>query len=369
METKESNPINFLYVGVDVHKDQHTAVAANCFGHALLEKEINNSEEEFAQLVEKVKILAEAKSLKPIFGLEDTSAYGQRLALHLCQENFPVKVVSPIFVDRERRKLTHPEKSDSQDALGVARALISMIGTLPDFSISKTNEIAKNLKDSVVDREFLVKEQTRIKNQLHRLLHKSYNSEYREKFKNPFSVKALEYWSKHPVPADLSGNVLLKSQIRRKIRRLRGIKKEVAEIEEEMKILVNQIDQKLETLNGCGLVLASSVLAEIKDIDRFDSPNALAQYGGFCPKEKSSGKRIRHIKTKSGNRKLNKAVHRIALSQLGRQGNIYSKNYFQKKIAEGKNKSQAICCLKRKLISIIFMMLKHKAAYNYAARC
>jgi len=150
---------------------------------------------------------------------------------------------------------------------------------------------------------------------------------------------------------------------------MRGIKKEVVEIEEEMRILVDQIDQKLETLNGCGLVLTSSVLAEIKDIDRFDSPNALAQYGGFCPKEKSSGKRIRHIKTKSGNRKLNKAVHRIVLSQLGRQGNIYSKNYFRKKIAEGKNKSQAICCLKRKLISIIFMMLKHKTAYDYAARC
>lgn len=39
METKEINPISFLYVGVDVHKDQHTAVATNCFGQALMEKE------------------------------------------------------------------------------------------------------------------------------------------------------------------------------------------------------------------------------------------------------------------------------------------------------------------------------------------
>jgi len=368
MKTKEINPISFLYVGVDAHKDQHTAVATNCFGQALLEKEINNSEEEFAELVSKVKILAQAKSLKPIFGLEDTSAYGQRLALHLCQ-SFPVKVVSPVLVIRERKKLTHPEKSDSQDALGVAKALISKIGTLPDFSISKTSEISKGLKDLTVDREFLVKEQTRIKNQLHRLLHKAYNSGYREKFKNPFAVRALQYWSKHPVPTELSGNTLLKNLIRRKIKRLKNIKKEVAEIEEEMKTLLDQIDQKLETLNGCGIVSASSVLAEIKDIDRFSSPNKLARYGGFCPGEKSSGKRIRHIKSKSGNRNLNKAVHRIALSQLGRQGNKYSKEYFQKKIAEGKNKSQAICCLKRKLVNIIYMMLKHKAAYDYAARC
>lgn len=216
METKETNPINFLYVGVDVHKDQHTAVATNCFGQALLEREINNSEEEFAELVRKVKILAGTRNLTPVFGLEDTSAYGQRLASHLCQENLPVKVVSPVFVVRERGKLTHPEKSDSQDALGVARALISRIGTLPSFSISKTNEIAKELKDLVVDREFSVKEQTRIKNQLHRLLHKSYNSEYRERFKNPFSMKALEYWYRRPVPAGLSDSAGLKNQIKRK---------------------------------------------------------------------------------------------------------------------------------------------------------
>ena len=368
METKKINPISFLYVGVDVHKDQHTAVATNCFGQPLLEKEINNSEEEFAELVSKVKILAENKRLKPVFGLEDTSAYGQRLALHLCQ-SFPVKVVSPVLVVRERKKLTHPEKSDSQDALGVAKALISKIGTLPDFSISKTSEISKGLKDLTVDREFLVKEQTRIKNQLHRLLHRAYNSGYREKFKNPFAVRALEYWSKYPVPKGLSSNTFLKNQIKRKIKRLKNIKKEVIEIQEEMKILMSQMDQKLETLNGCGIVSASSVLAEIKDIDRFSSPNGLARYGRFCPGEKSSGKKIRHIKSKSGNRKLNMAIHRIALSQLGRQGNIYSKEYFQKKIVEGKNKSQAICCLKRKLVNIIYMMLKHKAAYDYAARC
>jgi transposase len=368
MKTKEIDVVSFLYVGVDVHKDQHTAVATNCFGQTLFEKEINNSEEDFAGLVKKIKRLAENKKLNPVFGLEDTSAYGQRLALHLCQD-FPVKVVSPVLVVRERKRLTHPEKSDSQDALGVARALISRIGTLPDFSISKISETSKGLKDLTVDREFLVKERTRVKNQLHRLLHRAYNSEYKAKFKNPFAVRALEYWSKHPVPTALSGNILLKNQIKRKVKRLKNIKKEIVEIEEEMKILLDQTGQKLDTLNGCGLVSASAVLAEIKDIDRFNSPNALARYGGFCPGEKSSGKKIRHIKSKSGNRKLNMAVHRIVLSQLGRQGNGYSKEYFKKKISEGKNKSQAICCLKRKIINIIYTMLKHKAAYDYATRC
>ena len=368
METKQRSPDSFLYVGVDVHKDQHTAVAANCFGQALFEREIDNSKEEFKELVKDVRGLSEEKELNAVFGLEDTSAYGQRLAEYLFKESFPVKVVSPVLVNRERKSLTHPEKSDSQDALGVARALIQGIGTLPNFSISENNKAAQGLKELVIDREFLIKEQTRIKNQMHRLLHRAYNTEYRERFKNVFAVRALEYWHRHPVPKEFKDDILLKDQIKRKVKRLQDIKKEVMEIEKGMRILMDRMGQKLETLNGCGLVLTATVLAEIKDIERFKSGDSLAKYGGFCPREKSSGKTIRHIKTKAGNRRLNRAVHMIALSQLGRQGNEHSKEYFKRKVGEGKNKSQAICCLKRRLINIIYAILKHQTAYEYAVR-
>ena len=370
LEQKKLN--NLLYVGVDVHKDQHTALAVNCFSQILWEKEINNSKEEFCQLVKQIKKLAEGQGLEPVFGLEDTSGYGLRLACYLYQQNLPVKTISPVLVDRGRKYETHPEKSDSLDALGVAKALIQRIGTLPDYTISKTEEISKEIKELAMDREFLVKEQTRIKNQLHRLLHKAYNSGYREKFKNPFSVKALNYWSKYPVPKKSDGLIscfpILKNQIKRKLKRLRDIKKEVIEIEKELRILMDQTEQKIETLNGCGLVLASSLLAEIKNIDKFKSPDALAKYGGLCPREKSSGKKLRHIKTKSGNRKLNKAIHRIAFSQIGRNGNQYAKEYFLRKVSEGKSKSQALCCLKRRLVNIIFMMLKHKQEYRYSVK-
>ncbi len=53
LEQKKLN--NLLYVGVDVHKDQHTALAVNCFSQILWEKEINNSKEEFCQLVKQIK--------------------------------------------------------------------------------------------------------------------------------------------------------------------------------------------------------------------------------------------------------------------------------------------------------------------------
>jgi len=365
----ETEHHRFLYVGMDIHKDNHTAVATNCFGQNLLEKKIANSKEDFAGFVAAVKQLSKQSNLIPVFGLEDSYGYGHRLASHLYQQGFLVKMVAPVLVDRARQRETHPEKSDLLDAFQVAKVLVQRTDKLPNYSISRDDEIAKTIKELSLDREFLIKEQTRLKNQLHRLLHQSYNSEYRNKFKDVFSLKALRYWQTYPLPrkSDKTGtnSFILKNQIKRKVKRLLDIRDEIKTIEAELAVLIKQTNQKLDTLNGCGIALASKVLAEIRNIERFRSASALAKYAGLCPREKSSGKTFRHIKTKSGNRRLNMAIHRIALSQISRTGNQCAKTYFQRKVSEGKTKFQALCCLKRRLIDIIFMMLKYKQPYNY----
>lgn len=352
---------------MDIHKDTHTAVAVNCFGQNLFETVISNSEKDFTEFTATVERLSRENKLQPIFGLEDSYGYGLRLARFLFHTNARIKMVPPVLVDHVRRYETHPEKNDSLDALGIARVLIQRIDTLPDYSISKEDDLSKEIKELALDREFLVKEQTRIKNQLHRLLHKAYNSEYRNKFKDPFSLKALRYWKTHPVPQRSSDALsdVLKNQIKRKVKRLLAIREEVQEIEDELASLTEQTGQKLKTLNGSGTVLTAQVLAEVRNIERFHSPDALAKYAGLAPRERSSGKTIRHIKSKSGNRRLNMAIHRIALSQISRSGNAEAKGYFQRKLSEGKTKAQALCCLKRRLVDIIFMMLKHKQEYNY----
>lgn len=359
-----------LFIGMDVHKDTHAAVGATAFGEKLFEIAIENTKADFNRLIEQSKSVAVSRGLDPVFGLEDSTAYGHRLAKHLFANNLPVKTVSPIYVDRERKYETHPEKNDLLDAYAAAKVLIQRIDTLPTYRITEQNELAKEIKELSLDREFLVKEQSRIKNHLHRLLHKAYNSEYRKKFKDPFGVKSLKYWLARPLPNgeaknDILGTpAILKNQIKRKVKRLVGIKEEMKEIEIELQTLIDQTGQKITTLNGCGVALGSKLLAEIKDISKFSSPSALTKYAGLCPREKSSGKTFRHIKSKSGNRQLNTAIHRIALSQISRSGNAAAKEYFQRKISEGKTKAQALCCLKRRLVDIIYMMLKHKQPYK-----
>jgi len=123
--------------------------------------------------------------------------------------------------------------------------------------------------------------------------------------------------------------------------------------------------QTLSTASGCGTVIAAEIIGEIGDINRFHSPGALAKYAGCAPREHSSGKTIRWRKTRSGNRRLNRAFHRMALSQISRSGNGAARTYFKRKISEGKTKAQALVCLRRQLVNVVWMMMKHKTEYAY----
>ena len=347
-----------MFIGIDVHKDTHTAVGISPYGEKLFEITVGNYPKDFETLDLKVK--EHSSVLSPDIGLEDVRGYGERLAGYL-YEKYPVYHVPSILVDRLRQNATHPEKSDSLDALGVAKVMIQSIDTLLPYTISKESEKAKQLREISVDREDLVLERTRLKNQVHTLLYRIYNTEYANKFKDPFALKALRFWRNAKPKCD---PFLIKT-MKRKVRRLLDIHTEVSDLEKDMEQLLKD-NYTIQTASGCGLVLASTIIGEIGDINRFTSPGALSKYAGCSPRQRSSGKKVRHVKTRSGNRRLNCAFHRMALSQISRSGNEKAKAYFKRKVSEGKSKSQALVCLRRQMVNIVWMMLKHKTIYRNA---
>jgi len=350
-----------LFVGVDVHKDTHTAVALSPFGEKVFEMKIGNEAEDFISLVKKTKVEAKKSGLIPSFGLEDVHSWGERLSSFLVEVGLPVRAVSPILVDHRRSKTTHPEKSDSLDAQGVAEVMIQKIDTLPIYTLSEEAKKAKQIRELSLEREWLVKERARLKNQLHILLHRIHNSGYCIKFKDPFSKKALRYWMRG-VPKDT--DVILEQRMKRAVRRLLDLREEIQEIEEELETIMKENNQTITTASGCGVVIAAEIIGEIGDINRFHSPGALAKYAGCAPREHSSGKTIRWRKTRSGNRRLNRSFHRMALSQISRSGNDAARTYFKRKISEGKTKAQALVCLRRQLVSVVWMMMKHGTEYR-----
>ena len=351
-----------LFVGVDVHKDTHTAVGLTPFGEKVFEMTIGNEAADFISLVEKTKVEAEKAGLVPSFGLEDVHSWGERLSAFLVEEGLPVRAVAPILVDHRRSKTTHPEKNDSLDAAGVAAVMIQRIDTLPVYKLTEEAQKAKQTRELSLEREWLVKERARLKNQLHILLHRIHNTGYRAKFKDPFAKKALRYWM-CGVPKET--DVILAARMKRAVRRLLDLREEIQEIEDELETMMKENGQTIATASGCGTVIAAEIIGEIGDIARFHSPGALAKYAGCAPREHSSGKTIRWRKTRSGNRRLNRAFHRMALSQISRSGNDAARAYFKRKVSEGKTKAQALVCLRRQLVNVVWMMMKHKTEYHY----
>ena len=351
-----------LFVGVDVHKDTHTAVGVSPFGEKLFEITVGNYQKDFRSLAEAAESVSARETLSPYFGLEDCSGFGERLSSFLLDEGYLVVHVPPILVDERRKNETHPEKSDSLDALGVAKVMLQRSDKLLPYTLTPETLKAKQIKEISVDREFLVSERTRLKNQLHTILHRLWNTEYRTTFKDPFSLKALRHWlSRTPKGAD----VFLVRIMKRKARRLLNLHEEITELEDELETLLKESGSTIQTASGCGVTIAAMVVGEIGDINRFHSPAALAKYAGCAPREYSSGKTHRHRKTRSGNRRLNCAFHRMVLSQISRMGNPAAQKYFKKKVSEGKSKPQALVCLRRHMVNIVWMMMKHKTEYRY----
>ena len=117
-------------------------------------------------------------------------------------------------------------------------------------------------------------------------------------------------------------------------------------------------------------VTAAGLISEIGDINRFASPDKLAAYAGISPMQYSSGQTDKNFSNKRGNRNLHQILFFMAVSlsndpaNRGKPVNQYFYDYYRKKISEGKTKKQSIKCVMRKLVNIIYKMMRDKSEYR-----
>ena len=105
-----------------------------------------------------------------------------------------------------------------------------------------------------------------------------------------------------------------------------------------------------------GPILAGTLIGYAGDVDRFTNRDHFASYAGVAPIEHSSGGRITHRLSRRGNRKLNNAIHMVAICQI-RQSHSEGRVYFDRKVAEGKTKREAIRSLKRQVSNAVYRQL------------
>lgn len=358
---------NSIIVGIDIHKYVHQAVALDCFGQDISQLHFDSDDSKtcFSWL----STLGDQRNL--IIGIEDISGMGRRLAQELLDAGFTLRYVPPALTDRERKHTTQRDKTDYLDAKRVGKVIIAKSEeTLPaDISVPQSDTV--HLIDLLLqERTHLVKEQTALKNQLHALLHQQFGNSYtkltqKKRLFCKTSLTTLISTLKQMSPSALVQSIL------RHITRLQLIKEQLQEINTSIAERSSKLAEipALTSLRGCGTLTAAKIMAEVKTITRFATADKLAKYAGIAPVLHASGQKCRVYTNRAGNRKLNQAIHTIALTQIGNNGNPQAKVYYQKKCAEGKSKLWAIRCLKRQIVKYIFTILTNQHRSIQMVRC
>jgi transposase len=122
----------------------------------------------------------------------------------------------------------------------------------------------------------------------------------------------------------------------------------------------------LTGLFGVGPVIAGLVIGDVPDVTRFPGRSHFAAYDGTAPVEVSSGGRKVYRLSLRGNRRLNHAIHMVAITQI-RHKHSEGRTHYDKKIAEGKTHKEALRCLKRRISDAIYARLRADARHAAAA--
>ncbi len=330
-----------IVIGIDPHKQTHTAVAIDrATGEVTAELTIKARTPGFERLVDWARRLDEER----LFAIEDGRHVSGSLERHLLGRGERSVRVAPRMMGQARRVDRIRGKSDPIDATAVARAALAH-PDLPEATLAGTE---REIGLLAAHREAMVNERTAIQSKLRWLLH-----DIDPDMAPP--QRALDrFWALDSLEAAL-GRMEPATDIRiclELIARCREITVRANELEREIGSLVKTSAPSLLQIPGCASLTAAKIVAETAQVGRFPTEGHFARYAGTAPIPASSGASHRHRFNRRGNRQLNAALHRIAVTQL--RIHEPAKLYVAKKRSEGMSKTEAIRALKRRLSRVVF---------------
>jgi len=334
-----------VIIGVDPHKATHTAVAVDGDEVELARAKVRATRNQVPRLLSWAEPLGERT-----WAIESASGLGYLLSQQLVAAgetvlDVPATLAARVRVLSSRRS----DKNDPNDALSVAVAALrtpELRSVVPADHAEMLRLLAKRNID-------IGRQRTRVVCRLHNLIAELVPGGIRKELYASHAARLLD----QVVPAtpaeharlamarELLGDVeVLDAQLKASHRRIRTA--------------VSASDTSVTDIYGIGPVLACYLIGYTGDISRFANRDAYAAYNGTAPVERSSGGRVVHRVSQRGNRKLNHALHLAAICQIrnaGTEGRIY----FERKVAEGKTKKDAIRSLKRHVSNAVYRKLLH----------
>ena len=320
------------YIGIDAHTEEHTALAVNRFEEQKGIFRFDNSRVGITKFTSWLGRIS-PNSSQTIIGLEGVGNGGQLLVSTLLTTHQNVYEVNPLYTKQRREFGTKSDKSDPVDAKLIAEVLIRKLDKLPKLLKSGVSSSFICLKKTVWMYEDLSIQRAKIKNHLHVL---------------------KRDWQ---LSTDSQEDETLKFIIEEKERELKRIKALQEKLRRRLTTFLPPSSLHLLRMKGISTVLAAKLVTHVKDINRFRNINKFIQYAGIAPVERSSGKSKKHYQNSRGNRLLNSALYLVAINQI--RWNDKAKEYFEKKIKEGKTKKHALRCLMKRVACIVYGVMKN----------
>jgi transposase len=332
-------------VGIDPHKQTHTAVAIDGgTGQVLAELTVRARRQGFEQLVAWARRLDDER----LFAVEDCRHVSGPLERHLIARGERAVRVAPKLMASERRTDRTFGKSDPIDAKAVAIAAIRH----PGLPCARLAGPERQIGLLAAHREDLVAERTRACNRLRWLVYDL----------DPDLVPAKGVLDRDVAIRELSPMLAaLEPSIEVAIclellERIDEINIRERELARDLERLVREVAPALLEIPGCAALTAAKLVAEIANIDRFATEARFAMHAGVAPLQASSGASNRHRLNRRGNRQLNAALHPIAITQL--RVHDPAKTFVARKRAEGMSNREALRCLKRQLARRVFTTMR-----------
>lgn len=332
-----------IVVGVDVHKQSLTAVAVDEVGRSVAEVTVGSARE--------LVSWSSSLDLERLWAVEDCRQLSGALERALLGAGESLVRVPPKLMAPQRRSGRARGKSDPIDALAVARAALRE----PRLNHPRPGESAtRELKLLVDHRDDLVDERRRAQQRLRWQLH-----DLDPELAVPPGALDRTVWLDRVARRLRRAEQTVQVRIARElVSRCRSLTRTILALDRELQSRIEKTAPALLVLPGCGALSAAKLLGEIRPIARFDTDAQLARHAGVAPLDASSGKYRRHRLDRGGNRQLNCALHRIAITQA--RVHPAARAYLERKQSEGKSRREALRCLKRQLARTVYTTLKNE---------
>ena len=388
-----------LFVGIDIAKRNHEASVIAQDGSVVRKAmRFANSQAGYNKFMDMVRSLKEPV----VFGMEATGHYWLTLYTHLRNDGFTVHVINPIQSDALRGMYIRKTKTDSVDSVIIADVI--RFGRYCETSVEPGDLQA--MRELCRQRFYIIDMASDLKRKVIALLDQVF-PEYEKLFSDTFGASSMEILSQYTTPEEMLsvssqqlaeilekasrgrlgaekaveiqnaarnsfGIVMASSSfsliIRQYIEQIRSLEASVDVFDTEIARLLSGFDTQLTTITGVGPTLAAVILSEIGgDIRRFSSPAKLAAYAGVDPTVKQSGdfSGSRMKMSKRGSPYLRRAIWLASTVAAFKDPAIHA--LYERKRAEGKDHMTVIGHVCRKMISIIFAVLRDNAPYVPAA--